>query len=119
MGPHNGLLLPLPGDHGFVEILNEGKIDRSQRKITVAAYFLRPDKQSPLESLPTDVKVEIEGTGGKTIPLSPAANPPDPLSAARLVSAPGPYLLSQRNGEVSGTLNGERFTLGFDGGRLR
>jgi hypothetical protein len=119
-GPHGGVTIALPDGKGYAEVVNEGDGRRARTNVAVVTYFLGPDKQSPMTPLPTNLKIKIgEGDTAKTVPLTPSPKSGDPLSSSRLASANGPYAVFDQRCTLTGAVNGESFSLEFDGGRLR
>jgi hypothetical protein len=118
------MMIRLPGDKGFVELLNEPEpSDRSRPEPTsIAAYYLQSDGKSPLTPAPTDVKFEIDAgrrnprvkeapTG--TIPLSAEPKSGDPAGAGHFASKPGPYILDDLRGTLSAKIGGEEIAVSF------
>ena len=126
-GPHNGLMIPLPQNEGFAEILNQeatsaGSRQRGRLPRMIVVYFLGADKKSALSTAPTAVSVkflgETAGTEGPAISLSPAADPKDPAGAMRFTSAAGDYDLARRRAKLTADLvGGQKLDEGFVGMR--
>ena len=121
-GPHGGLVVPLPGNSGFAEILNEeptaaaGSRQRGRVPKAVVVYFLGPDKKTALSPAPTSVGVKFVGeTAGTTITLGPAPDPKDPVGTGRFASAVGDFDLSGRRAELTADLGGRKVTQEFQG----
>ena len=120
--PHNGATIALPNGVGFAEFVDEEtKMVRGKPVSAVlVVYFLNDDKTAPLATLPTDVTVAIgAGDAVKTVPLSPTPGPKagDEFSSARFASKVGPHMFMGARGEISGSLNGQSFTLKFNNAR--
>ena len=122
-GPHGGLVVPLPGDAGFAEILNEAAADAGSRQRgrvpkAVVVYFLGPDKKTALSPSPTGVGVKLLGeAAGATIALSPAPDPKDPAGAGRFASTVGDFDLAGRRAELNAGLGGREVVREFQGPR--
>lgn len=116
---HGGILVPLPENTGFVELLNEKRERRSGTiQTTIVAYVLQPDQKTALAQKPAQVSVKLDTPGGpKTIPLVPEPAPGDPLAGARLASELGPYELNLRGGEITLVVEGKTLTAPFRGPR--
>jgi hypothetical protein len=116
---HGGILIPLPEDQGFVELLN----DRYEKKraaylTTIVAYVLQPDKKTAFPKPPTSVSVTLlTSKGKKTIPLLLTPRPSDPVGSVRFVSDLGPYELNQIGGDIAVEVDGKRLTATFRGPR--
>ncbi len=111
-GPHSGLMIPLPGNEGFAEILTEEATSAKSARAghpprTIVVYFLGSDKQSAVSTAPTAVSVNFLGASADTaIKLSPAVDPKDPAGAARFASAAGDYDLARRRAKLTADLAG-------------
>jgi hypothetical protein len=129
-GPHQGMVIPLSENTGFVELVNEPEVKdrRSNEPTSIVAYYLQPDAKSALDPVPSDVKFAIDtGAGGRggrgrpstpqSIPLNPEPKSEDPAGAGRFASKPGPYLLSALRGTLSAKLRGQPVSVVFQGGR--
>ncbi len=116
---HGGVLVPLPENQAYVELLN-GKRVKSGKKVetTIVAYMLQADKQTALSPIPTEVVVQLETTKGPSnVLLRSEPEQGDPLGSARFVSKPGDYQLDQGGGEIRVTLDGKQLTAKFRGPR--
>jgi hypothetical protein len=112
-GPHSGTSIRLEGDKGFVELLNEPKVDaRDSTPTALVVYYLQTDGKSPMSPAPTDVSLAlIEGrSASKTVLLTPG-------SEGRFSSPPGPFNLEQLHGTLSATIGGQAVKTGLSGGR--
>jgi hypothetical protein len=116
---HGGILVALPDNQGFVELLNDQREKRSGSiHMIITAYLLGPDQKTALAQQPTQVSVKLDTAAGpKMIPLVVEPKPGDPLGAARFVSELGPFELNQRGGEVTLAMNGKTLTVPFRGPR--
>jgi len=116
---HGGILVALPDNQGFVELLNDKREKRfGAIYTTVVAYLLQPDQNTALAQKPTQFSVKLDtASGPKTIPLVPEPKPGDPLGGARFASELGPFELNQRGGEVTLTLDGKTLAAKFRGPR--
>ncbi len=130
VGPHQGTMIRLPQEKGFVELVNEPEVsDRRQPQPTsIVAYFLEPDSKSPLISAPSDVKFLLDGEGGKsarggakpmpqTIPLNAEPKSDDPVGSSRFASKPGPYGLASIRGTLASKIGGLEISTPFSGAR--
>jgi hypothetical protein len=116
---HGGILIPLPEDQGFVEILNDQRVRKGNRiATTIVAYLLQPDQKSPITQSSASVTVKL-GTPPdvRTIKMRPEPGGSDPSGSARFVSELGPFLLEQSGGEVEVVLGGKTLTAPFRGPR--
>jgi hypothetical protein len=128
-GPHQGTMIRLPEDKGFVELVNEPEVTdrRNPQPTTIVAYYLQIDAKSPLTPAPLDVSFAIATGGGKggrgkqgsakSIPLDADAKSADPAGASRFASKPGPYHLSAIRGNLSAKISGQEITTSFEGSR--
>jgi hypothetical protein len=113
---HGGVLIPLPEDRGYVELLNERR-ERQGRtfQTTIVAYLLQPDQKTALLAKPSKVSVKLDTPRGPaTVDLVPKS---DPIAGPRYVSELGPYELNQRGGEVTVAIDGKALTAPFRGPR--
>jgi hypothetical protein len=116
---HGGILIPLPEDQGYVELLNEKRERRAGTfQTTIVAYLLQPDQKTALAAKPSKVSVKL-GTsrGPATIDLLPKPGQADPVAGAPYVSEFGPYDLNQNGGEVIVAIDGKTLTAPFRGPR--
>jgi hypothetical protein len=116
---HGGILIPLPEDQGYVELLN----DKRERKYgvfqtNIVAYLLQPDQKTPYSGKATKVSIKLDTPrGAETIALVPKPEPGDPAAGARYVSEFGLYDLAQRGGEIIVAIDGKTLTAPFRGPR--
>lgn len=116
---HGGILVPLSGDEGYVELLN-GKRERKGKEwdTTVVAYVLQADKQTAFSPTPTLVVLKLETAKGPvSVPLQAKPDAADAAGSTRFVSKSGDYVLDQRGGEVNVTAGGKTLTGTFRGPR--
>lgn len=106
---HGGLLLALPKQKGFVEIVVEPeKTSKSQARLV--AYFVSADGSTALEPAPTDVSFKSDD--GKTTSLVADAKPDPSSKAARFASAPGAFAPGRAlAGNLTATIGGEALTI--------
>jgi hypothetical protein len=116
---HGGILIPLPENQGFVELLNDKRERRGRVFLTtVVAYLLQPDQKTALAHKPTQVSVKLDtASGRKTLLLVAEPNPGDSLGEVRFTSELGPFELDQRGGEITLAINGKTLTSPFRGPR--
>jgi hypothetical protein len=116
---HGGILIPLPADQGYVELLNDGRVRKGRTfQTTIVAYLLQPDQKTALAGKPSKVAVKLDTPRGPaTIDLVPKPDQADPIAGPRYVSELGPYELNQRGGEVTVALDGKTVTAPFRGPR--
>ncbi len=88
--PHNGTLVTLPEDKGFVEVAKQADPDK-EGQVQVVIYFLGPNRQA-MGSPPTAARLKL---GGKSTPPVDLGAGPD----GSLITPPLPDV-----GEVTGTL---------------
>src|SRR4051794_27612908 len=106
---HGGILVPLPENQGYVELLN----DKRERKggaflTTIVAYPLQADQKTAFPRTPTSVTVTMDTPKGKkTIPLLPKPDQGDSVGSARFVSDFGPYELNQVGGDITVAVDGK------------
>jgi hypothetical protein len=123
VGPHRGVLVRLPGDRGYAEVVNSKEAGRpggrERAPAQLLVYFLAPDLKAPAGVAASGVSVKLTAVTDQpeTVPLEPAAEPGDPVGKNRFASKKGPYHLSGAHGELSATLDGQPFKAEFDGGR--
>ncbi len=130
VGPHQGTMIRLPHDKGFVELINEPEIGdrRNPQPTSIVAYFLEADSKSPLSSAPSEVMFSLGGDeqrgarGGskaaaQSIPLNAEPKPDDPTGSARFASKPGPYDLDRVRGTLSAKISGLEISTPFSGSR--
>jgi hypothetical protein len=116
---HGGVLIPLPENQGYVELLNDKRERKSGRVQTnIVAYLLQPDQKTALAAKPSKVAVKLDTPRGPaTIDLVPKPNQADPIAGTPYVSEFGPYELNQRGGEVTVAIDGKTLTALFRGPR--
>jgi len=108
--PHQGVVVALPDERGFAEILNEGQArgkPAGRRSLVAVVHFYSSDRQSPLVPAPTEVSLTINGA---KVLLVAAPDPKDTKAGARFASAPGPYELREAKLEVSANLGDKSFS---------
>jgi hypothetical protein len=116
---HGGILIALPEDQGFVELLN----DRRERKAggmqtTIVAYLLQPDQKTAHAAKPPKVTVKLDTPRGPaTIDLLPKADKADTVAGTPFISELGFYDLTQRGGDVTVAIDGKTLTAPFRGPR--
>ena len=128
-GPHLGTTLQLPGQRGYVELVNEPEVtDRRRNEPTaIVAYYLQPDAKTALSPVPTDVQFTID-TGGargqrgrrgapESVPLNAEPKADDPSGAGRFASKTGQYSLSNMRGTLKATIDGQEVSVVFQGAR--
>ncbi|WP_165075578.1 hypothetical protein [Paludisphaera rhizosphaerae] len=118
LGPHDGLLVPLPKDKGFGEILSR-PLPKATAKAdaTMVVYFLGPDKATPLSPPPSDASLRLKLPGQDApadVPLKLQADAKDPSGAALFASTPGLYAMDQLFGDLTVTVDGESATIPFE-----
>jgi hypothetical protein len=121
-GPHQGTLVKLPNDQGYVEILNEiqakgRSLGRQGSADQVIVYFLDRELKGPSSASPSGVNVKLSIVTGKpaeSVALEPAAEAKDPFGKKRFASKAGAYQLAGVHGELSATLDGQPFSAEFD-----
>jgi hypothetical protein len=128
-GPHQGTMIRLPEDKGFVELVNEPEVTdrRNPPPTSIVAYYLQTDAESPLMPAPSDVSFAIGSGGGKSaggtkggvqsIPLNAEPKSAEPAGASRFASKPGPYQLSAIRGNLNAKISGLDITISFEGAR--
>jgi hypothetical protein len=116
---HGGVLVLLPENGGYVELLNEGSQRRSGVNQTrIVAYVLQHDQKTAIAQQPTSVSVNLALPGGsKAVPLSLAPAADYPVGNARFASEPGPFELDRIGGEVTVAVGGKTLTGAFRGPR--
>jgi hypothetical protein len=116
---HGGILIPLPEEQGYVELLN----DKRERKgnaylTTIVAYLLQPDQKSSVTEQAKSVTVKLGAPPeAKTIAMRHDPDRSDPSGTARFVSELGLFQLNQSGGEIQVVLNGKTLTAPFRGPR--
>ena len=126
VGPHRGVLIALPGDKGYAEIVNSdptrGKeVGKARPPVEVLVYLLNPGLDAALTASVTDVRVTLTTVSEKpeSIALEPSSELKDPLGKVRFASRPGPFYLANSTGELTATVDGAPFKAAFDGGMQR
>ena len=116
---HGGILIPLPEDQGYVELLNDKSVPRGRvAHTTIVAYVLQPDQKSPVAQQVQSVIVKLGAPpDAQMVALHPDPDRSDPVGRARFVSDLGRYLLNQSGGEVQVMLGGKTLTVPFRGPR--
>jgi hypothetical protein len=116
---HGGILVPLPEDRGYVELVNGQRTSRSRTVITtIVAYLMQSDQKTALTSTPSSVSVKLlTPKGQKEVPLKHTPEPGDPAGTARFVSEPGPLELNGAGGEITVVLDGKTLIVPFRGPR--
>ncbi len=129
VGPHHGIMIRLPEDSGFVELVNEPEVSdrRDPEPTAIVAYYLQSDAKSPMTPGPSDVSVALQAGRGKAadgkkaaagaIPLATEPKPDDPSGGSRFASKPGPYELATIRGTLSAKIGGQEVAVPFGGGR--
>jgi hypothetical protein len=117
-GPHRGLVLKLPENSGFAEIVVEaadGGTARSGRN-EVAVYFLGSDVKTPLTPSPTDVRIDLvlgEAQTRKIVSLSERPRSRDPSGKTRF-SVPAPDGFDGTlGGKLTANLSGRSIEIAF------
>jgi len=88
--PHRGVLLRLPEDFGYAEILVEPDRTPKSGRTELVAYFLGPDAKSPLDPAPSHVSLDLylaEPKARSASTLKSAPRPGDKSGAARFAAA--------------------------------
>jgi hypothetical protein len=116
---HGGILIALPEDQGYVELLNERRERKGRSFVTtIVAYLLQPDQKSALTGQVKAVGVKLGAPPAmQTVALHPNPERSDPLGSVRFVSALGPFQLEQSGGEIEVVLDGKTLTAPFRGPR--
>jgi hypothetical protein len=106
-GPsHNGSLLPIPGDLGYVEIVN-APLSTKTTESQIGVYFYEKDAKTPVSSPPGDVKLTLElPKGNADIVLKP-----DPKNPGGFQSARGDHGRRELIGKLEFTLGGKPIDL--------
>ncbi len=118
--PHGGVIVPLPGEQGFVELLNGADAPpiARVRQTTIVAYLLQPDRKTAVASPPQEIAIKLDTQKTPNpIPLPLKLDTTDPAGSARYVSEVGPYEVDRGGGggTVEVTLNGKPITVPFRG----
>ncbi len=94
VGPHRGVLLKLPDDLGFAEVVVESTGNPARSLTTeVAAYFFGPDAKAAIMPPPTDVSFLLylaEAKARQKVAMKPALKSSDPAGTGRFVAEPPP-----------------------------
>jgi hypothetical protein len=116
---HGGILIPLPENQGFVELLNDKHVMKGRvLHTTIVAYFLQPDRKSPITQPAPAITIKLGAPPDvRTVTMRPEPDGKDPSGSARFVSDIGPYLLNQSGGEIQAGLGSKSFTVPFRGPR--
>jgi hypothetical protein len=116
---HGGILVPLPQEQGYVELLNDKHERRSGAfQTNIVAYLLQPDQKTALPAKASKVSVKLDTPRGQaTVDLVPKPSQADATAGAPYVSELGPYELNQRGGEVTVAIDGKTLTAPFRGPR--
>jgi hypothetical protein len=116
---HGGILIPLPENQGYVELLNDKRERRGRAFLTtVVAYVLQPDQKSAVTQQSKSVTIKLGVPPDvKTLTLRPDPDGSDPAGAARFVSELGPFVLNPSGGEIQVVLDGKTLTAPFRGPR--
>ncbi|WP_165251235.1 hypothetical protein [Paludisphaera soli] len=118
VGPHGGLLVPLPNDVGFGEVLARPTPKATARADGVlAAYFLAPDKAAALTPPPASasLKVRLPGQDAPAdVALHHKPDAKDPRGGSLFVSEPGMYQTDQLFGDLIVELGGGSATIPFE-----
>jgi hypothetical protein len=120
------VLVELPGDKGFAEITNsqpeKGRGSAQGRPPTqVIVYFLGRDLKARSPAMVSGVSVQLTTVTDRpeTLALEPSPGSRDPLGEARFASKSGPYYLTNSQGELSATVDGQPFRATFEGAEVR
>ena len=106
-GPsHNGSLLPIPGDLGYVEIVNT-PLSTKTTESQIGVYFYEKDAKTPVSSPPGDVKLTLELPKGNTEVFLK----PDPKNPGGFQSARGDHGRRELIGKLEFTLSGKPIDL--------
>ncbi len=87
--PHRGVILKLPDDLGYAELVVESAGSSKPGRAELAAYFLGPDAKTALAIPVSGVTVEIyiaEAKTRKAVPMALQPRPADPSAGARFAS---------------------------------
>jgi hypothetical protein len=116
---HGGILIPLPEDQGYVELLNDQRMRKGNVVLlTIVAYLLQPDQKSPATKEPQSLTIKLGAPPDvQTVAMRPDPDRSDPSGSARFVSGFGPYLLNQSGGEIQVMRDGKTLTAPFRGPR--
>jgi hypothetical protein len=116
---HGGILIPLPENQGYVELLNDKRERRAGYfQTNLVAYLLQSDQKTALAAKPSKVSVKLDTPRGPaTIDLVPKPSQADPIAGTPYVSEFGLYDLNQRGGEVIVAIDGKSLTAPFRGPR--
>ncbi|MDG3006118.1 hypothetical protein [Paludisphaera mucosa] len=118
VGAHGGLLVPLPKDRGFGEVLSK-PLPKATAKAdgVLAVYFLSPEKSAALTPPPSAAALKIKMPGQEApldVPLKLQADAKDPVGGSLFTSAPGLFSLDQLFGDLIVTVDGESVTIPFE-----
>lgn len=119
VGPHGGILVPLPGDKGFGEVVSKPLPKakaRARADAVLAVYFLAPDKSAALNPAPSDAALKMKMPGGDSVDvaLKPQPDAKDPAGASLFASEPGLYAMDQMFGDLTVTVDGAPNTIPFE-----
>ncbi|MDB5351679.1 MAG: hypothetical protein JWN86_2926 [Planctomycetota bacterium] len=113
-GTHGGTAFPLASDKGYVEVVIETvKATKADRDVILAMYFLKPDLKSPLETTPTGVAASFAAPGQEAQIKATLDSRPKAKGDGRFASEVGPYDFDEIHGEITGSLDGQAFTIPF------
>ncbi len=117
VGPHGGILVPLPGDKGFGEVVSKPlPKPRPKADAVLAVYFLAPDKAAALTPAPSDASLKMKMPDGDSldVALKPQPDAKDPVGASLFTSEPGLYAMDQMFGDLTVTVDGAPATIPFE-----
>jgi hypothetical protein len=130
VGPHQGTMIRLADDLGFVEFVNEPEVSdrRNPQPTSIVAYFFQSDGKAALSPAPSDVSFSLDtglgesGRGGskgvaQVIPLAADPKANEPGGSSRFASKPGPYGLASIRGKLSAKISGRELSTPFAGRR--
>src|SRR5262249_44751036 len=102
VGPHQGVAHLLPGDRGYLEVVNEPEPAdiRSPTPTAIVLYFLDPSGKAAMAAPPTEVTVKVNRGPSRTetVPLRPEPKSDDPAGSARFASKTGAFALAGLRG---------------------
>jgi hypothetical protein len=116
---HGGILIALPENQGFVELLNDRRERRGNEFQTrIVAYLLQADQKTAATQPAKSLTVKLGAPPAEkavVMPLEP--DRADPVGGARYVSGLGPFQLEQSGGEIRLDLGGKTLAVPFRGPR--